>query len=523
MSGKAPPTSRPAVWAAAVLAVYVLCVLLRRLAAFPALHVDEGWTGLFAVRIMKEGLITPHEMNDYTGPLYPWMLSKVFAALRPSILTLRLPGALCNAAALLAMAVHLGRRFGSRSSLAWLVLFSSSAMFALKSRLAWEVYALQPLLMVVIYASCRRFLERGDRSFLNAAVFLAANLVGVQNHFIFISVPLSLVAASAAALLSRKDPDARSLAVLALADLAMTTVFFLAKRPMTPAFWLAHREALVALFFGAPLIFAGLFRLLDGWCARHAERVFEAPGLARPWPSRALGWAMGAGLALFFVFHWAALIEIWSGVAVFKRLASWAPPLPAELALYAWAALLLGLLFWAMLTCWQPSEYRRLEPYERLVTLWPLAYACVFPLFRNTNSIRYYILGSWMFMAALAVLLPRLAAVRRARLLAPLACGVLALNALIWRESGPKVERRPFAFRVGWHRENSYHFAGKDALYRLADAERPCSVSQEEPSLWLPLEFYMTTLPGACRPGRTLRPVYDVGADRPPYVRGELR
>src|SRR4051812_36390372 len=75
--------------------------LLWRLGAAPALSLDEAWIGLFATRLAHAGLYTPHQMNHYTGPLYAGLAAWAFAVRGVSLESLRLPGALLNAAALL--------------------------------------------------------------------------------------------------------------------------------------------------------------------------------------------------------------------------------------------------------------------------------------------------------------------------------------------------------------------------------------------------------------------------------------
>ena len=518
----ANPLSRPILaWTVTLaLAAYSLAVLFHRIAEFPPLHIDEAWMGLFASRILDRGLYTPHEMNTYTGPLHAWLLAKVFAVFKPGMLALRLPGAALNAAVLLAMAAHLGRRFGLPSALAWFALFSSSAMFLLKSRIAWEVYALQPALLAVVFAASRRLLESKESSFLTAALFLAATLVGVQNHFIFISVPLSLFVAAAAAVLVYDDRGARDFGALSAVNLLMTTAFYCVKTSLSDGFWLSHKTALACAFLSCPLLFAGLHR----WLSRRFERreAFLSAGALAAGARGGLKVAFFAGLGLFFAFHWVPLIQIWSGVVVFQRLTALALPLPLVLVLYAWAAFLLGTLFWFALAHLDAGRYRGLAMYEKLVVLWPVAYAAVFPLLRNTTSIRYYILPSYLFLAAFAVILPRLSMVRKPFVLASLAGCALFVNVCVWRETGRALERKPIMFRVGFHKESSRNFVRKESLYRLMESHGACLLTDREPALDLPLYFHMQEKAVSCRPGVVLRTGYCDSCPAPPFVWGAV-
>jgi hypothetical protein len=171
-------------WMAVLGCVYVLALLSFHLAQFPGLHGDEAWLGLFALRIRDRGLYSPHEMNTYTGSLYAWLLSWVFTYFPPDVFSLRIGGVLLNGAAVVIATQHFAKRFGLGSALVWLYLLGTSALFVFKSRLAWEVTALQNLLLTGILVLCARFLEDRRRAFGDVLAFLVLNYIGVINHFI---------------------------------------------------------------------------------------------------------------------------------------------------------------------------------------------------------------------------------------------------------------------------------------------------------------------------------------------------
>ena len=120
-------------YSASVLLALAAAALLWRLDAFPAMTLDEAWIGMFATRLRERGVYTPHAMNTYTSALYALGAAGMFRLMGTGLLALRLPGAL---ASLLALS---GRG-------PWLPLLAlGSAYLMCKSRLGWEVYALQPL------------------------------------------------------------------------------------------------------------------------------------------------------------------------------------------------------------------------------------------------------------------------------------------------------------------------------------------------------------------------------------------
>ena len=175
-----------------LLGAYLVLIAGRHVGGFPGLHGDEAWLANYAANINTRGVFSPHEMNTYTGPVYGWLIAQTFKVLPANVTDLRLPGLLLNLLAAFLMAWHLGRVSGRTSALAWLALLCSSALFVLKSRVAWEAYALQPILLTCVVMSADRCLEKEQASFALALAFLAANFLGVLNHFIFLSVPISL-------------------------------------------------------------------------------------------------------------------------------------------------------------------------------------------------------------------------------------------------------------------------------------------------------------------------------------------
>lgn len=500
-------------WLLAPGAALLGALMFYRLESFPGLHGDEAWAGLYAIRILRNGLYSPHEMNAYTGPIYGWLLSGVFARFGVSMAGLRLPGALLNAAAALAFLVHVSRRFGAGAGLAWLYVLAGSGLFLLKARVAWEVYALQSFLLVAALLCAHRFLDREDRSFLNAAAFLTVLQVGVLNHFIFLSVPASLFLAALAHILIHREERAVDFLALTGAALALGAVLCLVKPALSEELWRAYRPGWAALFWLSPAAAAWALSASGFRRARSAAPVLLAL------PARAGGGLRGvliAGLVLFFFFHWVALIRVWSNVAVLERLASWRAPDWLAVPLYAWAAALLSSYFVLAAKGLKPERLKDAPLYERLLTLWPLVYAAVFPAFRNTSSLRYYIIPSFLIMAALSVLLPRVR-LRRPAVAAGLAA-VAACQLCFWRQAAAFDERPPLRFRVGWHKEDSSAFMAKGSLFRLVDRERICRLRQDVDMIDLPVFFHLNTRRGDCDLSKTIATRYCWECDRPPYI-----
>ncbi|MDD5656117.1 MAG: hypothetical protein PHF00_02550 [Elusimicrobia bacterium] len=496
----------------AALAAAFALLACRGVAVFPGLHGDEGWIGRYALVVRDHGLYSPHEMNTYTGPIYGWLLGQVFRFASPGALSLRWPGLALNLLAAGLMAWHLRRRFGFPEALVWLGWLCGSALFLLKSRVAWEVYALQPILLSGVIMLSQRLAQADEPPLGAAAGFLALNYLGVLNHFIFLSVPLSLFLAALANDLFLED---RRPAFLRLcgANLLMGAVLCLVKPAVSDAFWTAHRPALLAAAALWPAACAAAWKVSRGGVS----------GPAVPAARGALLGALGLGLALFFVYHWIALIQIWSGAAVFQRLGAWAPPWWLAAPLYAWAATLLCACLYYALARLSRAEAARLPPGERLLAFWPLAYLASFIVFRNTSSIRYYILPSWLLGCALAYVLPRLAAWRRPAALAPLAAGAVFIYAFAWNETAGPATRRPVRFYVAWHQERSIDFSDNTGLARLARERGICAFVRQDSFTDMPLIFLNSSLPrGSCDAGKSLWTDYCWECARPPYIKWRI-
>jgi hypothetical protein len=499
-------TSRRADALAVILLAAAVAAVLAGLGRLPALTSDEAWIGLYALRVHSSWLASPHEMNTYTGPLYGMLVAMVFAARGVSVAALRTFGAGANAAAFILLVAGLRRRVGSEAAAWGAALLAGSAFLLLKSRLAWEVYALQPLLLAVTLA-----LLDEPATAPRALLFCAVTLIGVQNHFIYLSVPISLCVLYGARAAWRGEESARPWLRLALSALAMGAVVFLVKPRLTDAAWSAERLWAVPLFLAlAPL--AAAAAVLGGEWEGPVVALLRRPAMSR-WGGRGLG----AGLAAFAVWHVLPLWQTLAGPVVWKRIFAWAAPWWLALPLHLWGAFLLAVIVWRAARAWHGRE--EMTAHERTLALWPAAYAAIFIVFRNTSSLRYYSPIQFLCLASLAAALPRLPRPDRRPVLALAAVAVAATQFLFWRELAAPGDRRPLTFKIGWHAENSRDFARKDALFAAFDSSGACAVAHQERSFTsIPLNFHrLETGPPACDPAKAFDADQCPACPSPPF------
>ncbi len=461
--------------ASAFLLALCLVGLLAKLSGVPAISLDEAWIGMLATRLRNLGAYTPHQMNPYTGPLYAWLVAACFTARDVTLESLRLPGALLNAAALTGIWLHLRRRVSPEAAMSWVLLCAGSAYFLMKSRLAWEVYALHPILILGTLA----ILARPG----GTAGLVALTMLGVQNHFIYLSIPASLVVLFGARAAWRGEKEAESRLKDSVSALAAGAVLALVKFPLTDALWVAHRPTLLAALILLPVLAAAAIRRVP------IEILLLPFTRAR----RELSIFLALTIAAFVVWHLIPLVQIFAGPVVFKRLFSYDMPLALAAPLLLWGLFLAGLLAWNCVRAWHDES---LSFHERTLLLWPAAFAAVFILIRHTSSLRYYSLPALLGTLALSAALPRLARADKHRIYRCAIAAAFVTQIFLLREIGSPGDRRPLNFRIGWRKENSKDFSRKEGLFAAFDAARACGIAHAERSFTaLPLFFHSTATP----------------------------
>jgi len=379
----------------AAISAYILALLYSNLEVFPALHGDEAWIGIYADRVSNRGIYTLHAMNTYTSFFYGWMLTHFFSAFGKSIHSLRILGILFNAAAALMLTIHFYRRFSAAHAFAWLYLLATSSMFLWQSRVAWEVCALQNFLIAAIILLIHNFLERKIFSRLGTALFFLVNTIGVWNHFIFISIPLSLLLYAIAYSITTRDLSLLRFLRLTAANILVAASVYLLKPLVSEAIWQQHWIALTALFTLIPTA----AWMLDTFYAAAIEKTLRRK-VEAAFTDKARKYLVGflcVGLFAFVLFHITPLIQIWSNTLLFKRIVSWPPPLALSFILHLWAATLITSYLIYALKGLKNTWAANMQHYERFLFYWPLVYFAIFyfiPTYKLGSLLHHTVVSS---------------------------------------------------------------------------------------------------------------------------------
>jgi uncharacterized membrane protein len=171
-------------------------LLLYFLTTVPGLHGDEAWPGVRSWEIWhgKRPMIG---MTWYTGPMQQYMLAPLLAVFGRKVLILRL---FTVGTSLITLCLYYAviKRMFNRTVAAFAALtLVSLPSFTAYGRLAYEVFALNPVLMVgaifLLLKADECAPPRREILWLLSGISMG---LGTWNHLIFLSVPMSLLIAA---------------------------------------------------------------------------------------------------------------------------------------------------------------------------------------------------------------------------------------------------------------------------------------------------------------------------------------
>ena len=463
--------------------------LLVRLNSFPGLHGDEAWVGLRALEQQTRGMFTLRGMNGYTGSLFPEIVSLVFSIIPASVGSLRLAGAILNGLALGLTALALWKR--GAAALTFALAMGSSLLFLFYSRVAWEVNALQNLLLALVLLTLPHLLERGRSPHRWLFLLLLAFSLGCWSHAIFIAAALSFAAATL--LVALKWPGESSARLLLIGQLNLLVQIVLCGRHFV------GDGAFVARALPAMLAGLGLIAL-----ATHAYVRVE--GYLLPYTIKALTDRRVARLATvllvgFVVLSLAAspigdvsFFGTVSGMILLERVVSYLPGPIEMIALHLRMVLLLALFAAAALRSLslrsKPSEPEQLL--LPLFCLWTIAYFPALRLSIASVADRYYIIPQFLLFVSIALAIDGFRASWKMPAIALLLAGFVHAQVTMVREAFRDEDRPPFElFDYAGYTDTSRHFMRLDALTNELKSRAACRVESSSFFIVQPMRFLM--------------------------------
>jgi len=505
-TSSARPTRLHYLWIMAA-SLYLFVSLVTNLASFPGLHGDEGWIGLHALRIQQEGLCSPHGMNRYTAPLQSWMIAHIFNWFGASIFSLRILSVCINTLAAFLLVRGLTYSVSPKNGfLAWCLLLSCIYFFW-GSRLVWEITFLPPLVLTIIFLQTISFLERKRFSSPAVLLFLFANYIGSINHFLFISIPVSLFLTSSLFVFIYKDEKLWHFFLLTGVNFLLICPLFMIKLIISQELFFHYKPIFIIAFFMLPIGFLIIFRIVERYLIPRPDGLLDMPLPGEESTRRILRYCLTGPIVLFVVVHGVPFVRFWSSEPIFKRFASWAPGLFVEGFGYVWAIFFLtafGLLFVRHIP--RTGAPRGERVFRSFVLLWCVVYLLILVVFVRGNAMRYYYILALLMIAAFAATFSTPENPLRWRTLAPFMIAALVFNAVAWKEVPGVANRAPFDFSIWWNPpETSYHFLKLDSIVDTLRREKVCKVESDSKFNRTSLLFYIAIGQWECDPSKVYK------------------
>ncbi|QPF94575.1 hypothetical protein [Bradyrhizobium commune] len=461
--------------------------LLVRLDSFPGLHGDEAWVGLRALEQQARGMFTLRGMNGYTGSLFPEIVSLVFAMVPAGTGSLRLAGAILNGLALGATAQALRKR--GAAALYFALAMGSSLLFLFYSRVAWEVNALQNLLLALVLLALPHLLQPDRRSHRWLFLLLLAFSLGCWSHAIFVAAALSFAAATL--LVALKWPGESSARLLLIGQLNLAVQLILCGRRFVGDGGFAS-HALPAMLAGLGVIALAthVYVRLEGRLLSHIMKALA---------DRRVAWF--ANIALFGVVALAlaaspigdvSFFGTVSGMILLERVVSYLPGPIEMIALHLRMVLLLALFAAAALQCFRARPSEPAQLLLPLVCLWTIAYFPALRLSIASVADRYYIIPQFLFFVSIALAIDGLRASWKIPAIALLLAGFVHAQVTTIREAFRDEDRPPFElFDYAGYTDTSRHFMRLDALTHELKSRDFCRVESSSFFIAKPMRFLM--------------------------------
>lgn len=519
---------------------YAFLLIFFRLSEIPGLHGDEAWFGLYASEILEGGLSSLHGLNTYTGSLYSLVISLIFKLGGVDVFTLRLTGAILNLLGLAILAINIDKYLGRISLFILFLVIFSSPHFFLYSRIAWEVCAFQFFLISVKISILLKVLKDEKISFLDCLIFLTASLLGVFNHFIFISESLAFLSSALLMNLitsasSKVNRLAAQTLYLAIVNMILVALVFIIKPKIGDLFFQKNSLIVITSFLLLIITLSITFFIINNdrynlfliELLRKLVKILKK--LVKPLNR------VNANLLLLI-----AIVMALFRVGLFLLLNIRATPLeqvllrtykhlwgflgaitsilPIEriliyklsffdLAIFhvSWI-LMLSLFFIAMIIRIFGRNQYFSENYKNLIFyFYPLFALLELFLFVDTTSERYYMISCYLLMTCLPIIWSDIASVFRFSnkkslhlIFVLISLNFLISQSILYKTALFDPNREPFIVSYIEYSDTSEHFLGSRKLFEFLKENKVCNLVDTSYFIEKPISFYRLSESYSC-------------------------
>ncbi|NHA07722.1 hypothetical protein G7092_28235 [Mucilaginibacter sp. HC2] len=357
-----------------VFILFFWCSWTYKLDILPGLHGDEAWSGLKADHFIKHSFDQITGMNHYSGILQASLTQAVFSFFPMKVFYLRIGGALFNLLGLIIICSTLLRHKHYYSALAFLAIFSQSALYLTSPRVAWEVNTFTLFFLSLLLVSAINIYKNSPHRRFWVFILLLTNILGTYNHIIFSAVPISIFIGLCLWTLYGGDSSVKNLIIVFGISIGnIITLFFLMKFFQFP----------ILLFIRfIPFVVGGVL-IAEYWLLNKLSDI----SLKLPPPNYfqfSIKVLLLTSILLFFIFHGKAFFEVLTGYKIFLQNYSYESSFLFRALFIACAVVFIFYLFKYL---WQDFQNSGSSLYAFLI----ITYLGVINLYTVKTSFRYYL------------------------------------------------------------------------------------------------------------------------------------
>ncbi len=495
-------------WVLSTLLLYTGFFFFYQLGHFPAIHADETKSIYRGIQLLESGKNPLYGQNDYTGSFFYLYLGAIVEFFSMKLKYFRLLGVLLNFLVIIWLTAILKKRLGGWNALLFLFL-TNACLQTLYSRFAWEVMALNWFFGALALGGMVAWIESEKKSILGLVLFFTGSFWGVMNHYIFIALTIAVFLALALLLTHSRDKKFQQIWIGCAIHGISLIIFYIFKGSWNHMGSTAYAWV---IFLWAMSVGVGVYS--------QKLRVAFPMWVHQKFLTWIILGIIGALSLRFIWFHAHGLLGVLNGELILRRIFSYDSPLPIQILLYSYSAVLLALYGWAL---FHELRRRDAEFWKLFILLLPICYVGYFGFLVTKTSLRYYNVLGLIIPFSICILPWSLKWLRGF----VLAAGIyfISMHGWFWSERINPPLRTPVYFSVGLYRkETSFHFVDVRLLYQKLKEKGICRYRGRKDDLLQftvflegPLSFYRDADGFKCTSKQVAHVTYCPECREPPY------